>query len=51
MPQGRHFGASSDTMQQVHNVGVKSNYKFVNFIPRAIGQVACEGDIWRMLRG
>jgi hypothetical protein len=25
MPQGRHFGASSDTMQQVHGAGVKSN--------------------------
>ena len=25
MPQGRHFGAGSDTMQQVHGAGVKSN--------------------------
>jgi hypothetical protein len=25
MPKGRHFGAGSDTMQQVHGAGVKSN--------------------------
>lgn len=26
MPKGRHSGAGSDTMQQVHGAGVKSNY-------------------------
>jgi len=26
MPQSRHFGAGSDTMQQVHGAGVKSNF-------------------------
>jgi len=26
MPQDRHFGAGSDTMQQVHGAGVKNNY-------------------------
>lgn len=51
MPQGKHFGAGSNTIQQVRGAGVKSNYKFVNFISRAMGQVACKGDIWRMLRG
>ena len=25
MPKSRHFGAGSDTMQQVHGAGVKSN--------------------------
>ena len=25
MPKNRHFGAGSDTMQQVHGAGVKSN--------------------------
>ena len=25
MPQLRHFGAGSDTMQQVHGAGAKSN--------------------------
>jgi len=26
MPQSGHFGAGSDTMQQVHGAGVKSNF-------------------------
>ena len=26
MPKNRHFGAGSDTMQQVHGAGVNSNY-------------------------
>ena len=28
MPKSRHFGAGSDTMQQVHGAGVKSNIIF-----------------------
>jgi hypothetical protein len=28
MPQNRHFGAGSDTMQQVHGAGVKSNRQY-----------------------
>ena len=27
MPQDRHFGTGSDTMQQVHGAGVKSNLR------------------------
>ena len=27
MPKNRHFGAGSDTMQQVHGAGVNSNLK------------------------
>ena len=31
MPQSRHFGAGSDTMQQVHGAGVKSNRETYQF--------------------
>ena len=31
MPKSRHFGAGSDTMQQVHGADVKSNKK--SFLP------------------
>ncbi len=31
MPQSRHFGAGTDTMQQVHGVSVKSNNLFFAF--------------------
>ena len=35
MPQGRHFRAGSNTMQQVHGAGVKSNLKFYGSISQA----------------
>ncbi len=31
MPKNRHFGAGSDTMQQVHGAGVNSNGTIPNF--------------------
>ncbi len=33
MPKNRHFGAGSDTMQQVHGAGVNSNQKTRRIAP------------------
>ena len=32
MPQNRHFGAGSDTMQQVHGAGMKRNQLHIQYI-------------------
>jgi hypothetical protein len=32
MPQSRHFGADSNTMQQLHGAGVKSKELFRNYL-------------------